>query len=169
MDGRPSPKESSRLNPLQLLVQDAPGVENQSEVEARPYGPESSEAERAALRNRVSVVEDRILLFRAVPVPTPFQLDLSFDRLEELTARFPMFALIIDLTEGERPNAEIRIHLRQRFSSLAGLVHASIFVGPSFVLTVAARFVLHGAGHSSVTFHRRYENALEAARHALAQ
>ena len=139
------------------------------EIEARPYGPGSSEAEREALRNCASLVEDRIVLFRAVPVPTRFQLDLAFDRIEELIAKGPKFALIIDLTRGQRPSAEVRAHLRQRFSSLTRLAHTSVFVGPNFVLTVAARFVLHGAGHSSVTFHRRYADALEAARRALAE
>lgn len=137
------------------------------EIEARPYGPESSEVERQALRDRVSLIEERVLLFRAVPVPTPFQLDLCFDRIEELTAGTPSFALIIDLTEGRRPSAEARAHLRERFSSLTRLVHTALFVGPSLVLTVAARFVLRSSGHRSFTIHRRYEDALEAARHAL--
>jgi hypothetical protein len=114
-------------------------------------------------------VEDRILLFRAVPVPTAFQLDLCFDRIEELTTGMRGFALVIDLTEGRRPTAEVRAHLRERFSRLTRLAHASIFVGPSFVLTVAARFVLRGAGHHPVTFHRHYEEALEAARRAIAE
>lgn len=138
-----------------------------AEIEARPYGPESSEADREALRSRVSLVEERILLFRAVPVPTPFQLELSFDKIEELTEGMSSFALIIDLTEGRRPSAEVRASLRERFSRLARLAHTSLFVGPSFVLTVAARFVLRGAGHQ-FTIHRRYEDALEAARFALA-
>jgi hypothetical protein len=138
------------------------------EIEARPYGPESSEAERQALRHRVSVIEDRVLLFRAVPVPTVFQLDLSFDKIEELAMGMPSFALLIDLTEGRRPSAEVRAHLRERFSRLTRLVHTSLFVGPSFVLTVAARFVLRGAGHRSFTIHHRREKALEAARRALA-
>lgn len=136
-------------------------------IEARPYGPGSSDEERAALRARVSRIEDRVLLFRAVPVPTPFQLDLSFDRIEELTAAMDGFALIVDLTEGRRPSAEVRAHLRHRFSRLTRLAHTSIFVGPSFVLTVAARFVLRGAGRGSLTIHRRYEDALEAARRGL--
>jgi hypothetical protein len=140
-----------------------------AEIEARPYGPESSEAELDALRNRVSLVEDGILLFRAVPVPTPFQLDLSFDEIEELTEGMSSFALIIDLTEGQRPSAEVRACLRERFSRLTRLAHTSLFVGPSFVLTVAARFVLRGSGHQSVTIHRRHEDALEAARVALAR
>lgn len=138
------------------------------EIEARPYGPGSSDAERQALRARVSVLEDGLVLFRAVPVPTPFQLDLSFDRIEELTAGLASFALVIDLTEGRRPNAEVRARLRERFSRLKRLCHTSIVVGPNFVLTVAARFVLRGSGLGSLTFHRRYVDALEAARRALA-
>lgn len=140
-----------------------------TEIEARPYGPESSEAERAALRRRVSWLEDGILLFRAVPVPTPFQLDLSFDKIEELTDGMSSFALIVDLTEGERPSAEVRAYLRERLSRLTRLAHTSLFIGSSFVLTVAARFVLRGAGHQSFSVHRRHEDALEAARLALAE
>src|SRR3990170_7104981 len=97
-----------------------------AEIEARPYGPESSEAEREALRNRVSLVEHRILLFRAVPVPTPFQLDLCFDKIEELTAGMSSFAVIIDLTEGRRPSPEVRAHLRERFLRLTQLAHTSL-------------------------------------------
>lgn len=148
---------------------DGTGAGKAIEIEARPYGPGSTEAEREALRNCASLVEEGIVLFRAVPVPTRFQLDLAFDRIEELMAKGPKFALIIDLSRGQRPSAEVRAHLRHRFSSLSGLAHTSVYVGPNFVLTVAARFVLHGAGHSSVTFHRRYEDAVEAARRALAK
>lgn len=139
------------------------------EIEARPYGPDSSEAELEALRSRVSIVEDGILLFRAIPIPTPFQLDLSFDKIEELTEGMSSFALIVDLTVGQRPSAEVRACLRERFARLTQLAHTSLFVGPSFVLTVAARFVLRGAGHQSFTIHRRHEDALEAARLALAK
>lgn len=138
------------------------------EIEARPYGPESSEAEREALRNRISLVERGIVLFRAVPVPTLFQLNLSFDKIEELTEGMASFALIIDLTEGRRPEPEVRVCLREWFSQVTRLAHASLVVGPSFVLTVAARFVLRGAGQS-FTIHRRHEDALEAARRALAK
>jgi hypothetical protein len=138
-----------------------------AEVEARPYGPESTEAEREALRNRVSQVGDRIVLFRAVPVPTPFQLDLCFDKIEQLTEGMRSFALVIDLTEGQRPSAEVRAYLRERFVRLTRLAHTSLVVGPNFVLSVAARFVLRGAGHGSLTIHRRREEALEAARGAL--
>lgn len=152
---------------MRLGRQTGPIDGDRVEIEARPYGPESSETERQALRDRVSVAADRVLLFRAVPVPTSFQLDLCFDRIEHLTAAMPDFALIIDLTEGRRPSAEVRAHLRERFSRLPHLVHTSLFVGPSFVLTVAARFVLRGAGHR-FTIHRRYQEALETARRALA-
>lgn len=138
------------------------------EVEQRPYGPESSEAEREALRNRVSLVEGHIVLFRAVPVPTPFQLDLCFDKVEELTGGMSSYSLVIDLSEGRRPSAEVRAHLRERFARLTRLAHTSLLVGPNFVLSVAARFVLRGAGHGSLTIHRRHEDALEAARRALA-
>jgi hypothetical protein len=144
-----------------------PRMRGTVEIEARPYGPGSSDAERQALRGRVSLLQDRLVLFRAVPVPTPFQLDLSFDRIEELTEGLPSFALIIDLTDGRRPSAEVRAHLRERFSRLKRLCHTSVVVGPSFVLTVAARFVLRGAGLGSLTFDRRYEGALEAARRAV--
>jgi hypothetical protein len=102
-------------------------------------------------------------------VPTPFQLDLCFDEIEGLTASMPSFALVIDLTEGRRPSAEVRAHLRERFSRLTGLAHTSLFVGRSLVLRVAARFVLRGAGRGSLTIHQRYDDALEAARHALAR
>lgn len=139
-----------------------------AEVEPRPYGPESSDAEREALRDRVSLVEDHMVLFRAVPVPTPFQLDLCFDKIEELTAGMVSFALVIDLTEGRRPSAEVRAHLRERFSRLTRIAHTSLLVGPNFLLSVAARFVLRGAGHGSLTIHRRHADALKAARHALA-
>ena len=59
------------------LNMDAP-LGSTVEFEQRPYGPESTPEEREAIADRVSVVDDRILLIHEVPVQSPFSVKLMF-------------------------------------------------------------------------------------------
>ena len=82
------------------------------ELEQRPYGPESTREEREAIADRVSVVDDRILLIHEVPVQSPFSVKLMFDRFQALAHDWDRFAYVVDLTEAKRPNPETRAALK---------------------------------------------------------
>jgi len=133
-------------------------------IEARPYGPASSPEECAALQERLSLRESHVVVFRETPIQTTFSLDVIWTRLREMTAALPSYAMVIDLTEAERPSAEVRAHLRKLFASLTGLERVAVFTGSNFLLNVAAKFVLAGLVQKPVTVHRTLDEAMEVIR-----
>jgi hypothetical protein len=133
-------------------------------IEARPYGPESTPEEIAALKERVYVHSPGVIMYREVPVMTLFQLGLFEEKLNELSAALDSYALIIDLTETEAPSAPIRARLKELFVGQTKMRQTVVYTGKNFMLNVAAKFVLAQAGLRSFSVHKTREQALEALR-----
>ena len=137
-------------------------------IETRPYGPESSPAERLELRDRVWEVEDALFMLVEVPVQTPFTLDVMFDRLEELAAGLNRFAYVVELSSVRRPDARTRERLRQRVARInPRLAHVSVVVGANAVIRAVAKLAAFAVGFRSISFHGTINDALEACRRAL--
>ena len=130
--------------------------------EARAYGPDSTSEEVQAIRDRVYKYRDGIVMYRELPIQSPFQLDIFQETLTEEGAGVPSYDLLIDLTEAQPPNAEIRSRLKRLFGSQANLRTAAVFTGKNFMLNVAAKFVLSGIGLKSFSVHKTLEQALQA-------
>jgi hypothetical protein len=131
-------------------------------LEARPYGPDSTEEEAEAIRARIASLGGDVVLYREMPVQSPFHLDLFAEELARLASAMPSIALLIDLTEAKPPNAATRERLREIFGGLKNLRHAAVFTGKNFVVNLAAKFVLAGLGLRAYTIHRTREEALAA-------
>jgi hypothetical protein len=137
-------------------------------IETRPYGPESSPAERLELRDRVWKVEDALFMLVEVPVQTPFTLDVMFDRLEELAGGLNRFAYVVELSSVRRPDARTRERLRQRVARInPHLAHVSVVVGANAVIRAVAKLAAFTVGFRSISFHGTINDALEACRRAL--
>jgi hypothetical protein len=132
------------------------------QIEARAYGPDSSPEEAEAIRSRISLLRDDIILYREMPVQSPFHLDLFEEELVRVSKELPAIALLIDLTEAKPPNAPTRERLREIFCRLVNLRAAAVFTERNFVLNIAAKFVLSGLGLRSYTIHTTREEALKA-------
>jgi hypothetical protein len=132
------------------------------QIEARAYGPDSSPEEIEAIRRRISLLRDDVILYREMPVQSPFHLDLFQEELVRLAKTLPAIALLIDLTEAKPPNARTRERLREIFRGLTNLRAAAVFTERNFVLNIAAKFVLSGLGLRSYTIHTTREEALKA-------
>ena len=61
------------------------------ELAHRTYGPESTRDESAAIADRVSLIGERVLLMREIPIQSPFSVTLMFDRLEALAGDWEEF------------------------------------------------------------------------------
>lgn len=132
-------------------------------IEARAYDESCTEQEREALRQRVQRLDDDTLFYEEVPVPSPFQVELMFARLRELTVDLPRFYYVVDLRVAERPSAELRELLKQGFHEFKHrIVHASVFTGKNFMLNVAVKFVFNGFGFRSFSVHKTREEAMAA-------
>ena len=137
-------------------------------IEARPYGADTSPAERSELRGRVSRIDDRLFMMVEVPVQTPFTLDLLFDQLEELAAGLDRFAYVVDLSGVKRPDARVREKLRQRVAQInPRLAHVGVVVGLNAVIRAVARLAAFAIGFRSFSFHMSVDEALEACRREL--
>lgn len=116
------------------------------EIEAKHYGPDSSEAEIELLRGRVTMLQDDIVLWHEVPKPSVFQVGVFGRKLEELTSDLASFYLVSDLTEAERPNAEVRQAIATVMSGHKNMAHTAAFLGNNLILRVALRFVFAQGG-----------------------
>ena len=135
-------------------------------VEARPYGPDATEAELRALKARVRWFEGDIVEYRELPVMSPFSIDVMLEAIRELVGDRTRFALLIDLRETTRPTAELRECLRKSIAQERHRVrHVALFTD-GFLLSVAATFVFGQLGVEKVTMHRSRAEAIEALRNA---
>ena len=132
------------------------------ELTQRPYGPESTREERDAIEERVSLIGERVLLMREIPVQSPFSVTLMFDRLETIVQDWDRFAYVVDLTEATRPGPETRAVLKARVLRIsARVVHVAIVVGGNVLMRAMARLFAYGMGLRSVSVHASRAEAIE--------
>jgi hypothetical protein len=132
------------------------------EIVARSYGPESTPAEIKAIEERIYVYEGDILMYKEVPIPSAYQLDIFERRMKEL-GDAKGYRLLIDLTVAEPPGAVVRARLKKLFAGQP-LRKVAVFTGKNFMLNIAAKFVLGSVGLKNFTIHKTLEEALESIR-----
>ena len=136
-----------------------------SEIEARAYGPDCTPEELAAIRGRVDIWRDRIVLYRELEVITDFSIGICYDRVAELVGEGAQF-LIIDVRNVGRPDAQMRKTIQTRIRQLEGrLRHVALVMDTNPFILVAARF-LQSALAVPFTIHATYEEAEEKLRSA---
>ena len=132
------------------------------ELAQRAYGPGSTREERDAIADRVSLIGERVLLMREMPVQSPFSVTLMFDRLETLAQDWDRFAYVVDLTEAKRPGPETRAALKARVLRISPRVlHVAIVVGDNLLMRAMARLFAYGMGLRSVSIHATRAEAIE--------
>jgi len=129
---------------------------------ARAYGPESTPAEVAAIKNRIYPYRGDILMYRELPIQSLFHLDLFEERLNELSSRMHTYALLIDLTEAEFPSAAVRARLKKMFIGQRKLRRVAVFTGKNFIINTAAKFVLSDNAMAPFSVHTLEQQAIAA-------
>ena len=140
------------------------------QLERRPYGEDSTEEQIAALRERVSLLEPGILLWREIPMHTQFTIKTFEDELNRGSREHGARLLLIDIAEASVPNAEIREALRHLVRRLLSgpFDRLAVATGRNFFLTVSARFVLGAAiDQTRCPLYSTNEEALADLRNAL--
>ena len=132
------------------------------ELTQRPYGPESTREERDAIEKRVSLIGERVVLMREMPVQSPFSVTLMFNRLDSIVQAWDRFAYVVDLTEATRPGPETRATLKERVLRISPrVVHVAIVVGGNLLMRAMARLFAYGMGLRSVSVHATRPEAIE--------
>lgn len=130
-------------------------------IEAREYGPDSTDGEQQLLRSRVKLIADDVVLYEEVPVQSTYQIDVMFERLRELTRDLNKFFYVISLRDAGRPTINTRHHLKMRFLEFhERITHTAVYTGKNFMLNVAIKFVFNGFGFDSYSVHRTVEQAM---------
>ena len=137
-------------------------------MEERAYGPESTREETAAIADRVSIVDEGILLLQEIPVQSPFSVNVMFDRFEMFARDWDRFAYVVDLTDAKRPDAETRAVLKERALRVKlRVTHVAVVVGNNLLMRAMARLFAYGMGMESVGIHETRAEAIEEARRVM--
>lgn len=133
-------------------------------IEARPYGEESTDEEIELLKSQVEKINGDTILWKEVPVPTVFQINIFNEKLKELTVEKKNYYMIVDLTCSERPKADAINAIRKMLNNFTGLKYLAVFTGKNRILNIAAKFLVARLGllSSEFSMHKTKEEALEA-------
>jgi hypothetical protein len=133
------------------------------QLEAKAYGPDSNPAEIQAIQARLTLLRPDVVMYREVPVPSPFQIGLFADRLRQLTAGLASYAMIMDLSQAKPPGSAVREALRGLFSEQTRLTRVAVFTGGNFIINGVARVLLRSCGVRNLTMCKDEDEALAVA------
>jgi hypothetical protein len=131
------------------------------EIEARPYGPDSSPEEVAALRQRANLVAGGIVSYAEVPVVTEFTVNLFFDWVSEQEPA--IHTLILDLSGGGRPASAARRALKRRLAALPEIKCLRVVFAGNLIVKVAFKFVVGSSFGRATHVYDSVEDAVRAA------
>ena len=132
-------------------------------IEKRAYGPDSTEEEIQMLRNRVQLLEAGILLFREVPVMSPFEIDITTDEIAKYLNSGQAKYIIIDLIGVAPPDSLLRAKLKESYSPYADQIeHVAFFTGMNAILNLVAKFMVRTVGYKKYSFHKTMDQAVNA-------
>ena len=143
---------------------------NGFELKKRQYGPDLTEDEREAIKSCVYKHDGNIIYFKEVPKHSVPQLQIFWERIREESKALEDYCLLIDLTESSPPPADVRQFLSEGFTELRPkLRYVGVFTGKSFLMNIAAKFVLSAALTIKFSVHKTKEEALKAIENATQQ
>lgn len=116
------------------------------QLEAKPYGPDSTPTEIAAIKARISMLRPGVVIYREVPVPSAFQIGVFADELRRLTAGLAAFSMIMDLSQARPPVRAVREALRELFAGQPKLRRVAVFTGGNFIINGVAKLLLKSSG-----------------------
>ena len=120
----------------------------------------NSEQHTDHIRNRVSQIDSETFLVKELPDATPGSVDIMLEHLKDQVIKLDRFYMVVDLSEAQRPNADVRTRLKHHLSSMPTLRHAAVVTGKNIIIRIAVKFVIAGAGFKSYSVHKRFEDAL---------
>lgn len=130
------------------------------QLEARAYGPDSTPAEIEALRARLTMIRPGVIMYREVPVPSPFQIGVFGDELRRLTAGLDAYVMVMDLSQARPPGKRCREALRELFAPEHRLRQVAVFTGGNFILNGIAKLLLKSSGVRQLTMCKDEAEAL---------
>lgn len=131
------------------------------QLEAKAYGPDSTPAEIEAIGARLAMLRPDVVVYREVPVPSPFQIGVFADKIGRLTAGLDGYGLIMDLTQAKPPGKAAREALRGFFAGQPRLRRVAVFTGGNFIINGVAKLLLKNSGVVDLTMCKDEAEALK--------
>ncbi|MBT3585832.1 MAG: hypothetical protein HN509_13080 [Halobacteriovoraceae bacterium] len=130
-------------------------------IEKKIYTEDSTPEEIKLLRERVTKLKSGILYYQEAPTISLFQLDIMWGKVQELSLDLPKFDFIIDLTGIERPNAEIRDHIKKKLLAYKSRFDQIYIVyGKDRLLLFTVKFIMHYTGLENVNLKPTMEEVM---------
>ena len=121
--------------------------------------------EREQLLSQVFVIEPGIVFYREIPVQSVESVDLMLGRLHELSAQWPKFIEVLDLSKVLRPSPAVRAAIRVWMKKLVPrMSHMCIIVESNVIIRAVARFVAYSMDVRQISFYDTEAEAIDAAR-----
>lgn len=114
-----------------------------------------------AIKNRVFLIEDNIIVLDELQKVTPFSLNIVFTEMTELAKQLPKCAYLIDITDTTVPNAEARRFINAQFqATLSNVKHVTFVTGKNFLINTAAKFVMYQTNLKSFSIDKTREDGI---------
>jgi len=132
------------------------------QIQARPYGPESTAEEIAAIKSRLTRLNAKVVQWEELPVQTAFTVNIMVEVIADVTKDMPEFYLLVDLSNASTPTQPVRAALVKSLVHLKSMKRVVCYTGRNFLLNVAAQFVLTAVLKSDSWVYKTREDALKA-------
>jgi len=108
------------------------------------YGEDSPPIVVEAIKQRVSVIEDEIVLLNEIRHVSPFSINIVFNEMKQYASELENCGYLIDITNTNVPDAKTRRVINNEFKHTLGNVkHVAFVTGKNFIINTAARFVMY--------------------------
>ncbi len=132
-------------------------------LEEKKYEEGCSEEIINLIKDRVTVEGGAVILFKEIPIQTPFSVNIIFDQINLLKDQVNDYIIVIDLTEAKMPDVKVRRRIGERFTMLSeNFKHVAFFTGKNGIINTAIKFVMYGINLKSYSVHKTKKEALEA-------
>jgi len=116
-------------------------------------------------KERVRVIEDRLVYVRELEVPTPETVSEAARYVQELTKDWETFGIVVEFPSSVSPNAEVRHRVVEETRPLlAKLAHVSVVTKANIFLKLNLKFIGLSSGLNSISVHKEREDAINEAR-----
>lgn len=111
---------------------------------SKPYDENSNAEEIKAMLDRVSILEDGIILYNEMPIVSAFSADTMLSRLHQLIENNDIKALLVDLENSKLPDFKVRSILQRKFIPIIDCIEVVNFsTGRNKLLNIALNFTLN--------------------------
>jgi len=118
-----------------------------------------------SLKNRVRVMDDRIVYVRELEVPTPEGVSESAQYIRELSREWDHFDIIVEFPTMVIPDAAVRHRVAEEVLPLkTKLQHVAVVTKSNVFMTLTIKFIGVFAGFHSISVHQTKQLALEELR-----